>query len=296
MAEFTPAEMSQVLTACQDNTAAITECFNQCFLTEGALTVGELLPWSSDSIPSELSGPGILVTFQLGAAVVLAALPESLPLPEWCRNPGKSESSRLQTLPVEWSMNVFPMEWESDSSTSQFVQDLASVVASCEPLEGSSFLKLVWNDNQTGPGAYLIGTCRQVYTAPVEESPEPFSTPSGSFTPPAESSPPPPTLTPEAAAEYQSRLRRAAQMMNMPVPIIVVMAAKKIQLGQLLSMGPGTIISFDKSCDDLLDLCVNNRALCSGEAVKIGEKFGLKVNYLSSTADRQKQIQRSRVI
>lgn len=76
------------------------------------------------------------------------------------------------------------------------------------------------------------------------------------------------------------RLRR------LPVPIIVRLADKKMELGQLLAIGPGAIITFDKSCEDLLDLYVNNQLYCRGEAVKIGEKFGLKICEVGSAEAR----------
>lgn len=72
--------------------------------------------------------------------------------------------------------------------------------------------------------------------------------------------------------------------MKLPVPIVVHLAERKIDLSQLLSLAPGTLLTFEKSCEDLLDLYVNNRIYARGEAVKIGEKFGLKINELGNVA------------
>jgi len=290
MAEFTSAEMPQVLAACRENLAGIAEGYNQCFLTESQLSLCELQS-VSDSIPEEISGPGLLLTFQFGAVYVHVTIPQSLPIPDWCREPGVSEVSRLQTLPVEWSINLFPMEWESEASTYQYVEDLAAALQTCEPAPDSSLIKFAVGEDPTGPGFYIIGPAANTYAAPAPAEPEP-ATPSATSKPAL----PPPELSPEEARERDDRARRIAQVMNMPVPIVVVMAEKKIELGKLLTMGPGTIISFNKSCDDLLDLCVNNRAICSGEAVKIGEKFGLKINELQSTAERLKAMSRSRIL
>ena len=76
----------------------------------------------------------------------------------------------------------------------------------------------------------------------------------------------------QATIDPLSRLRR------LPVQISVRLAEKKISLSQLLSITPGMLIMFNKSCEDLLDLYVSNSRYCRGEAVKIGENFGLKVN------------------
>jgi flagellar motor switch protein FliN/FliY len=70
------------------------------------------------------------------------------------------------------------------------------------------------------------------------------------------------------------------RVMKLPVPVAVHLAERKIELSQLLSMAPGTLLTFEKSCEDLLDLYVNNQIYARGEAVKIGEKFGLKINEL----------------
>lgn len=75
---------------------------------------------------------------------------------------------------------------------------------------------------------------------------------------------------------------RLPRLLNVPVQVSVRIAEKKIEMGQLLGLAPGSIITFDTSCEALLDLFVNNRLYCRGEAVKIGEKFGLKVNEVGS--------------
>ncbi len=68
------------------------------------------------------------------------------------------------------------------------------------------------------------------------------------------------------------------------------LAEKRIPLGQILTLSPGAIITFDKSCEDLLDLHVNNSLYARGEAVKIGEKFGLKINEVGSVQQRASAI------
>ena len=106
--------------------------------------------------------------------------------------------------------------------------------------------------------------------------------PSGTAT--ASAPPPPPT---REATEANTKLEaRRKVLLSIPVSVIVKLAEKKIELGQLMVMGPGTIVTFEKSCEDLLDLYVNNQLYCRGEAVKIGEKFGIKVNEVGSMEER----------
>ena len=85
--------------------------------------------------------------------------------------------------------------------------------------------------------------------------------------------------TPQSG-QNPERLRTpvAGRLLNLPVKVSVQLADRKIDMSQLLTMAPGTLLTFEKSCEELLDLYVNNRIYARGEAVKIGEKFGLKIN------------------
>ena len=48
----------------------------------------------------------------------------------------------------------------------------------------------------------------------------------------------------------------------------------------------GSLIQFDKSCEEMLELCIGEHRIAEGLAVKVGEKFGLKVNKLTPPTDR----------
>jgi flagellar motor switch protein FliN/FliY len=66
-------------------------------------------------------------------------------------------------------------------------------------------------------------------------------------------------------------------LLRIRIPIVVTLAQKKQPLGRILEIGPGQILQFDKSCEETLDLEVGNCKIASGEAVKVGDKFGLRV-------------------
>jgi flagellar motor switch protein FliN len=70
------------------------------------------------------------------------------------------------------------------------------------------------------------------------------------------------------------------------VPVSVTLAAKKQPLKQILELAPGSLIQFSKSCDETLDLCVGEHCIAKGLAIKVGEKFGLRVNALTPPGER----------
>ncbi|MGA2798494.1 MAG: FliM/FliN family flagellar motor switch protein [Thermoguttaceae bacterium] len=66
-------------------------------------------------------------------------------------------------------------------------------------------------------------------------------------------------------------------LLRVRVPVAVTLAEKKQTLGRILEIGPGQILQFDKSCEETLDMQVSNCKIASGEAVKVGDKFGLRI-------------------
>ncbi len=73
---------------------------------------------------------------------------------------------------------------------------------------------------------------------------------------------------------------------DVPLQVSVEVGRCKILLKDLLEMGTGQIIELDKMADDPLDLYVNSRLIARGKAVKIGDKFGIKLTDVISTSDR----------
>ena len=74
--------------------------------------------------------------------------------------------------------------------------------------------------------------------------------------------------------------------LRVSVPVVVTLASKRQAIGRILEIGPGSILQFDKLCDEMLDLSVGNHCVAQGEAVKIGEKFGLRITSLTLPEER----------
>ena len=51
----------------------------------------------------------------------------------------------------------------------------------------------------------------------------------------------------------------AKTLLRIKVPVIVTLAAKKQALGHIVEIGPGSIIQFDKSCEEMLEMHVNDQ-------------------------------------
>ena len=76
------------------------------------------------------------------------------------------------------------------------------------------------------------------------------------------------------------------RILSIEVPIIVQLSARTMPLSDILNLTTGSIIEFDKPADGELELKVNNKIVGSGQAVKVGENFGLRVDRVGSIRER----------
>lgn len=81
-------------------------------------------------------------------------------------------------------------------------------------------------------------------------------------------------------------------LLRISVPVVVTLARKKQNLRRILELGPGSIIQFDKSCEEMLELDVGGRPVATGEAVKVGEKFGLRINSIVLPGERFRRVEK----
>jgi flagellar motor switch protein FliN/FliY len=284
---------SAVAAACRDHAAALAEAFNRCFDRADTLTPGDSLVW--DNPPEALTGPGLAVRIGTTEGGLVALIPASLPLPEWPVTPDESQTSRLRTLALEWAAALLPDGETADVIEAEAVPDLAGIAKTLTeqgteavPLslaEGSGTIYLLT------PVTRLALLASRVEPAPADESLE-TRQPEPPLEPPAD-----PQRDPYASpgraflpATDPPARHRLARLLNVPVQVVVRLAEKKIDMGQAIALAPGTLITFGKNCEDLLDLYVNNRLYCRGEAVKIGEHFGLKINEVGAVKRREERV------
>lgn len=73
---------------------------------------------------------------------------------------------------------------------------------------------------------------------------------------------------------------------DVPLQISVEVGRANILLKDLLKMGEGYVIELNKPAGEPLDLYVNSRLIAKGEAVMVGDKFGIRLIDVVSAADR----------
>ena len=50
-----------------------------------------------------------------------------------------------------------------------------------------------------------------------------------------------------------------------------------MRLGELLKLGPGSVLDLDRRADGPVDLLVNGRLIARGEIVAVDERYGVRI-------------------
>jgi flagellar motor switch protein FliN len=62
---------------------------------------------------------------------------------------------------------------------------------------------------------------------------------------------------------------------DVPVQVSAVLGRSKMEVGELLKLGPGTVLELDRRVGEAIDIYVNNRLVARGEVVLVEDKLGV---------------------
>lgn len=75
-------------------------------------------------------------------------------------------------------------------------------------------------------------------------------------------------------------------ILSLEVPVIVVLGERQMKLSEVMGLIPGAIIELTKNADDDLTLHAANKPIGAGRAVKVGENFGIRINFIGDLKSR----------
>jgi flagellar motor switch protein FliN len=322
MTQLNAAQIERTIETCREHLAELAETFHKSLDLEMRLSAGEPIALTGTAALADLGVPGLAVVLGIGSQGLIVLVPESLPLPGWYRQPDIAQNNRLQTLAHELSLQLLPADLQSDRYLALATENLAEVVeraqadASAQMVELSvfhpdgthdaSFAKILLIVPVNAPPLPAIdqATSPDFAAAAVEDAGASAISDNLEDQPGLED-PASAALDEEgdvavdharsaanalAAARSADAALRALRILQVPVTVSVRLAERKMSLGSVVGLVPGSLVTFTKSCEDLLDLYVNNHRYCQGEAVKIGESFGLKVSKVAVAEERKERI------
>ncbi len=296
MTAFNLEALSEVIAACEATAVEASDAFSRAFDQKIQLRLGEGSPLAVDSdlTPWKVPGLAIVLNVESEAAMVLIPQPDGV-LPEWYSSPDPTGESKLATLGQELGMTLLPEEFMAMEFQVQAVEDLATACQSGSPgdnpaklsmqleVDGSQHEALmVWP--LTSPGSVFEASSSSDEAAAPQEaasSEPPAAAPSS-----ASQSGAPTSAARQRIGSYSDLPSFGRSLLQIEVPIRVILAAKKMKVNDIVNVGIGTIIQFDKSCEDTLDVEIGRQKIAEGEAVKIGDKFGLRVTSITMPEER----------
>jgi flagellar motor switch protein FliN/FliY len=92
---------------------------------------------------------------------------------------------------------------------------------------------------------------------------------------------------PSAQPEDLDASRTAADLeavFDVPVQVSAVLGRARMQVGDLLRLGPGTVLELDRKVGESIDIYVNNRLVARGEVVLVEDKLGVTMTEIIKQA------------
>lgn len=84
--------------------------------------------------------------------------------------------------------------------------------------------------------------------------------------------------------EYASRVAADLEaVFDVPVQVSAVLGRSKMDVGELLKLGPGTVLELDRRVGEAIDIYVNNKLVARGEVVLVEDKLGVTMTEIIRT-------------
>jgi len=92
-------------------------------------------------------------------------------------------------------------------------------------------------------------------------------------------------LAPSEGEEIARGAQDLEAVFDVPVQVSAVLGRARMEVGELLRLGPGAVLELDRKVGEAIDIYVNNRLVARGEVVLVEEKLGVTMTEIIK-ADR----------
>lgn len=81
-----------------------------------------------------------------------------------------------------------------------------------------------------------------------------------------------------------------AMVLDIPVTLSMEIGQTRITIDELLKLGKGSVVELQRMADEPMDILVNGTLIAHGEAVVVGERFGVRLIDVISPQERFRQL------
>ena len=266
--------------------------------------------FSAEKFFTNLNEKGLVVLMQVGSQGIAILIPSSTGLiPSWCDVPDATGKSKLATFAQEWAMNLTPEDFFEDRQQAAVIQNLSLGLKRAVPELDAGYVELaLGKEDGTSVTAYMVWALSNPET--LLEDPKPVfeeipATPQMGNVPPTFGSQADPFAgtnfgSPNFASgngiPRQLRLEDlpgyARSVLKVKVPVATILARARKPIKAILELGVGSIIQFEKSYDEMLEVEVGQAiVIATAEAVKVGDKFGFRISTVMLPEERFRRVE-----
>lgn len=80
------------------------------------------------------------------------------------------------------------------------------------------------------------------------------------------------------------------RVLDLPLEIHVELGRKRVRIADLLALGPGSLVELDVAAGAPLSILANQVLVAHGEAVVVGERYGVRVTEIVSPQERVRRL------
>ena len=298
MSDLNSAAIDSFSAAVSSGAAEAASAFERAFSTKIKIKAGVGKPLDLARLGPKIAGKGLAVALyhQSGGIGVLIPFSTGL-IPPWCENPDATGKSKLATFAQEWGMNLVPEDFFPDDYKAILVEDLQYSLEHAQPGEQATVLEIRLENLGGGPvPVYLVWPLQEPDGLLLSAEPETVLPPpppiGGGETGPFDS------FSPTGFGERQEKRLSLDDLpgygrssLKVRVPVATVLARARKPIKAILELGIGSVIQFDKSCDEPLEIEVGqSTVIADAEAVKVGDKFGFRINSIFLPKERFRRV------
>jgi len=310
MPELNFSSVDNFIEAVKNGADESTSAFARTFDTTITLEPKEGGRFSVEKFSSNLSEKGLALLLQVGTQGIAVLIPSSSGLiPAWCDAPDATGMSKLSTFAQEWAMNLAPEDFFPDDFKAAVVQNLSQGLLQAMPELDAGYLELaLGRADGTTVSAYMVWALsipEKLLEKPesaLEDMPQapqignvPLSFGEGQADPFANTNFGTPNFSGAVAPQrhrFEDLPGYARSALKVKVPVATILARAKKPIKSILELGVGSIIQFEKSCDEMLEIEVGQSVvIASAEAVKVGDKFGFRISTVTLPDERFRRVE-----
>ena len=313
MVELNSTAVGSFIEAVKVGADEAASAFSRTFDMSVTIRPGEGGSLHIDQISAQIGEKGLALLLLVGGQGIAILIPSSTGLiPAWCDTPDATGKSKLSTFAQEWGMNLVPEDFFPEDFKAAVLSNLSDGLLRAQPdLDGGSLELVLTKEDGSTVKAYVVwplGSPNKLLEEPKPVETEPI--------------PGPPTFGNEAPnfigqgvpnfdpfgnqdfggqgfGGFQQKRRSlddlpgyARSALKVKIPVAAVLARARKPIKSILELGVGSVIQFDKSVDELLEVEVGQSVVIgTAEAVKVGDKFGFRISAILLPDERFRKVE-----